>query len=169
MAILAYFVMFLFTIASTVAFIQPSTATPKLYSTVVYMSIWGSQKVGRPVINVPQSGNEDSSAVTSSFKRKTVGAGNDERPSSPLDSISQGIASNGEPDWPVVSKMSMNLQQKALLMSLTSDDLGIEDKKERIRLASTYEKLLPSSFSKQTLVSPKLQAGGMMKDWDFDF
>lgn len=146
-----------FTLHSSKIF-NPSAYTRK-YS--LSMSTWGVQKLGQSVIGTGtiSTPTEEQESTTSIFKRIPVGSGNDYR------------ESNGKKEealkWETLSTIDKSFQQKTLLMGLESVSMGSTEKIERIRLASTVESLLPSSFATETLKTSNIRAGGLMKDWDF--
>lgn len=129
------------------------------------MSIWGSsQKVGRPLIETAPNESPDTSFPNIN-KRKPIGGGNDERALG----LDPENADSSDCDWNVVANIARNFQQKELLQLLQSKQVGIVEKIARVRSASLGENLLPSSFVPEAVQAPSLRAGGLTKDWDFEF
>jgi hypothetical protein len=65
-----------------------------------------------------------------------------------------------------ISRIDVSLRQRSLLLSLSDNAVPTSTKMARIGLASANG-LLPASFRESTVVSPSLQSGGLMNDWDF--
>jgi hypothetical protein len=123
--------------------------------------MWGVQKLGQSVIGTGTvtTPAEEQESATSIFKRIPVGSGNDYR-----ETFGKLEESN---KWETLSTIDKSFQQKTLLMSLEGSSMGTVEKLERIRLASSLDNLLPSSFSSETLKRSNVRAGGLLKDWDF--
>lgn len=117
------------------------------------------QKLGRSVIEttIPPTiqGPESASPI---FKRPLVGSGCDDRT----------ILTPHEEDkkWATLSKIDKLFQQKTLLMGLEGSSWGTAEKLERVRSAVRVESLLPASLSTETVLTPNLKSGGLLRDWD---
>ena len=117
-------------------------------------------KLGRSVIDVtiPQTQEQTTGEF---FQRVSVGSGIDDRTTHQI--------KDAEDDYEVLSNLNKSFQQKKLLMTLQSAHYGEVNKLKRIELASALEDILPAStiFSSKVVQSSKLNAGGLMKDWEF--
>ena len=128
--------------------------------TSIQMSMWGVQKLGQSVIGTgtvtsPIGEQESTSSV---FKRIPIGSGNDYRDN--LGKVEE------LKKWSTLSKIDQNFQQKALLMGLESNSWGVNEKLERIRLASTVESILPSSVASRSFQASNMRAGGLLSEWE---
>lgn len=127
------------------------------------MNIWNAQKVGQSVVDVSSltpSGTE--TTPLKPFKKILVGAGSDERPL-----YGSTYQEEEEANFMQLSRIDKYLRQKSLLQGLRSGSWSQVEQIERIRLASSYENLLPSSFSAQVVSTSNIQSGGLLGEWEF--
>jgi hypothetical protein len=146
-----------------IAILVSLTSALRIQRNVMSMNIWNAQKVGQSVVDTSSlspSGTETASVKT--FKKVLVGAGSDERPL-----YGSSYQEEEEANHQMLSKIDKSLRQKSLLQGLSSGRWSMVEQVERIRLASAYENLLPSSFSSQVVSTPNLKSGGLLNEWDF--
>jgi hypothetical protein len=121
--------------------------------TIMSMNAWGSQqKIGQSVITTtaPKPHHDD---VKPDIRRPARGSGFDERADhASIEEVSRSV-----------SAIDRSFRQRSLLMNMEGDIFGSAEKIERVRLAGNSAIL--EGPSKVRSVS----AGGLMKDWDFDF
>jgi hypothetical protein len=152
----------LFIINSCAAF----SSTHKLLSSSkssLHMSMWGAQKLGQSVIGTT-SVESPSTQATSWFRRAPIGSGGDERCSNEDNEEHESMK------YETMSKIDLSFKQHSLMMELSKNKWGTQEKLERIRLGAA-DGLFPSalSLSSSPLASASdLNAGGLMNDWQFD-
>jgi len=132
---------------------------------------WGLQKLGQPVISINNSVTTGAPETGALFGRKhVVTNGNDER------GVHGGGGSSStlskEQYYDELTSLDTNFRKQSLLMGLT-DKWSSAEKIQRIEMASTVESLLPASFafssSSSVVQVTNLKAGGLTKEWDFEF
>jgi len=145
------------------------TSTSTSTSTSKLNMAWGLQKLGQPVISINNSVTTGAPETGALFGRKhVVTNGNDER----------GVHGAGsstlskEQYYDELTSLDTNFRKQSLLMGLT-DKWSSAEKIQRIEMASTVESLLPASFafssSSSVVQVTNLKAGGLTKEWDFEF
>ena len=161
---------FLLNFSSTFSFgLAPRRVVGRPTTTKLNMS-WGLQKLGQPVISINSSVTTGAPETGALFGRKhVVTNGNDER----------GTTHGGGPSslskeqyYNELTSLDTNFRKQSLLMGL-SDKWSTAEKIQRIEMASTVESLLPASFafssSSSVVQVTNLKAGGLTKEWDFEF
>jgi hypothetical protein len=140
-------------------FVQSSKLEAKVLKKFCLSMTAPAQKLGQTVIGItvpPVIQDPDTASV---FKRPPVGSGSDDRVTKTKNEDTE--------KWPILSKIDKSFQQKTLLMGLEGSSWGIQEKYDRVLLASSLENLLPSSFSNEVITTSRLNAAGLLKDWDF--
>jgi hypothetical protein len=130
------------------------------------MNAWRT-KLGKSIIDtsVPNTPVEKDSQGKGAFLNKRLaGFGTDER-NGPTESPEEE-----EANFQKLSNIDKAFRQKNLLHNLASSSSWSEaEKVSRIRMAAHVENLLPSSLSPSSIKPASNLAGGLFKDWDFDF
>lgn len=147
--------MFKTVVAFVVAFLivaSASFSTKRVHRRSLTM-VWGANlKLGQSVVST-------SPETVSSPKIASPGSENDNAGSSILPEEADSTS--------VITKIDLSLRQKSLLMALRDRSVPEAVKLEHINLAAS-EGLLPASFQQSSVGSPKLSAGGLLDEWNFN-
>lgn len=131
------------------------------------MNAFGTQKLGNSILDkhIPITKPKEEATEPTLFDRVPVGSGKDER-KKVLHTKDQ--ENYNEQKYETLSKIDQNLQQKKLMMNLSSGNMGTPEKLKRIELAASQQNLLPSSLSSTAVRPPNMFAAGLLDDdWEF--
>ena len=139
-------------------------------SMTMTMSMWGAQKLGQSVIGTTTV-ESPATQSTSWFRRAPVGSGCDD---TNADAADDDDSEDSEMmRYKVMGNIDTSFKQHSLMMELTSNKWGSQEKLQRIQRAAADGLISPSTLSLSSSSSSSarasdMTAGGLMKDWNFD-
>lgn len=128
------------------------------------MSMWGAQKLGQSVIGTTTVDTTSTSSSSSWFRRAPVGSGCDDTSDDNDDSEESEMKR-----YETMGKIDTSFKQHSLMMGLTSNTWGDQEKLQRIQAAAADGVISTMSLSSSSSArASDMSAGGLMKDWAFE-